>query len=374
MTAQKAWLLAELAEQTELEIYRRIFYASSDYIAFSRLSDGVYIDVNPGFEQLLGYKREDVIGKTSFEVGIWPKAENELEQAQRAAYVEVLLREGMVRNYQGRLKAADGRIINVEASANIIEIEGEKILIAIVKDITERIRADLELREYRDHLEQVVERRTVELLKANEALSTYTRKLEVANVRITESEKRVRHLALHDALTGLPNRTLLHDRVSHAIARCQRDHKLLALLFIDLDNFKRINDSLGHGVGDDVLREAAKRLQRCVRQSDTVARLGGDEFVVAVPFLEEGTHAIVIAQSVISALQMPFQVNGQEMDVGASVGISLFPDHAADSDALMAAADHAMYQAKQSGRGSYHLHGSELKTPVSENGANFFKR
>jgi diguanylate cyclase (GGDEF)-like protein/PAS domain S-box-containing protein len=361
MTARKAWLLAELAERTELEIYRRIFYASSDYIAFSRLSDGVYIDVNPGFEQLLGYKREDVIGKTSFEVGIWPKAEDEHEQAQRAAYVEVLLRDGMVRNYQGRLKAADGRVLHVEASANIIEIEGEKILIAIVKDITERIRADHELREYRDHLEQVVERRTAELLKANEELSNRTRKLEAAHVRITESEKRVRHLALHDALTGLPNRTLLHDRVSHAIARCQREKKLLALLFIDLDNFKHINDSLGHGVGDDVLREAGKRLQHCVRRSDTVARLGGDEFVVAVPALEDGTKVIVIAQSVIAALQAPFHLNGHEMHIGASVGISLFPDHATTSDALMAAADHAMYQAKQNGRGCYHFHGGELK-------------
>jgi PAS domain S-box-containing protein len=135
--------LARLAGASELEIYRRIFYASPDYIAFSRLSDGCFIDVNPGFERLLGFRREDVIGKTSYEVGIWP----EFSADQRQAYAKKLLQERAVRDYPGYLRCADGRVIEVEASANIVEIHGEEVLIAIVRDVTERNRAAAALRE-----------------------------------------------------------------------------------------------------------------------------------------------------------------------------------------------------------------------------------
>ena len=135
--------LATLDRRNELEIYRRIFYASPDYIAFSRLSDGVFIDVNPGFERLLGLKREDVIGRTSFEVGIWPDNGGE----QRRAYAAQLLRDRMVRDYPGQLRTSSGAIIDVEASANIVEIDGEDVLIAIVRDVTERKRAAEALRE-----------------------------------------------------------------------------------------------------------------------------------------------------------------------------------------------------------------------------------
>ena len=135
--------VARLAGASELEIYRRIFYASPDYIAFSRLSDGCFIDVNPGFERLLGFRREDVIGKTSYEVGIWP----EFGADQRQAYAKRLRQERVVRDYPGYLRCADGRVIEVEASANIIEIHGEEVLIAIVRDVTERNRAAAALRE-----------------------------------------------------------------------------------------------------------------------------------------------------------------------------------------------------------------------------------
>jgi PAS domain S-box-containing protein len=127
-----------LSERKELEIYRRVFYASPDYVAFSRLSDGTYIDVNPGFERMLGFKRADVLGRTSMEVGIWPEADTE----QRVAYVEQLRRDGMVKDYPGRLRTSSGRIIDVEASANILDIDGEMILVAIVREVTERKRAE----------------------------------------------------------------------------------------------------------------------------------------------------------------------------------------------------------------------------------------
>ena len=135
--------LARLAGASELEIYRRIFYASPDYIAFSRLSDGCFIDVNPGFERLLGFRREEVIGKTSYEVGIWP----EFCADQRLAYARKLHQERAVRDYPGYLRCADGRVIEVEASANIVDIHGEEVLIAIVRDVTERNRAAAALRE-----------------------------------------------------------------------------------------------------------------------------------------------------------------------------------------------------------------------------------
>jgi PAS domain S-box-containing protein len=160
-----------LNEHKELEIYRRVFYASPDYVAFSRLSDGTYIDVNPGFERMLGYKRADVIGRTSMEVGIWPESYDE----QRVAYVERLRRDGMVKDYPGRLRTSTGKVIDVEASANILEIDGELILVAIVRDVTERKRAEQELRDreaalrlLNETLEQRVQQRTAQL-RASEA-------------------------------------------------------------------------------------------------------------------------------------------------------------------------------------------------------------
>jgi PAS domain S-box-containing protein len=135
--------LAELAGANELEIYRRIFYASPDYIAFSRLSDGCFIDVNPGFERMLGFRREDVIGKTSYEVGIWPESGAD----QRKEYARRLLQERSVRDYPGHLRTASGVIIDVEASANIVQVHGEELLIAIVRDVTERNRVTAALHE-----------------------------------------------------------------------------------------------------------------------------------------------------------------------------------------------------------------------------------
>ena len=135
--------LVDLAGANELEIYRRIFYASPDYIAFSRLSDGCFIDVNPGFERMLGFRREDVIGKTSYEVGIWPESGAD----QRKAYAKKLLQERAVRDYPGHLRTARGSIVDVEASANIVEVHGEEVLIAIVRDVTERNRATAALHE-----------------------------------------------------------------------------------------------------------------------------------------------------------------------------------------------------------------------------------
>jgi diguanylate cyclase (GGDEF)-like protein len=155
------------------------------------------------------------------------------------------------------------------------------------------------------------------------------------------------HIAHHDMLTGLPNRQLFRDRLSHAVAKAARDRVSLAVLFIDLDNFKTVNDTLGHGSGDQLLTEVASRLLTCVRSSDTVARLGGDEFTVILTELSKPGDAAVVAEKILSALARPVAIKGQQVRVSASIGISLFPEDGVDSEALVQLSDNALYHAKE---------------------------
>ncbi len=154
------------------------------------------------------------------------------------------------------------------------------------------------------------------------------------------------HMALHDALTGLPNRTLLHNRLKHAILVAQREHKSLALLMMDLDRFKEINDTLGHRIGDLVLKEVGERLQGALRKTDTVARLGGDEFAVLLPFAD-AEHAQQTAHKLINSLERPFMIEGNNLYVGMSIGIAVYPEHGRDVDTLMKRVDMTMYVSKQ---------------------------
>lgn len=164
---------------------------------------------------------------------------------------------------------------------------------------------------------------------------------------------RCEHLANHDSLTGLPNRALFMDRLAQAMLRCQREQSELALLFVDLDHFKVINDSLGHCIGDEVLAKVAERLRGVVRDEDSVARLGGDEFTVIVEGLKRPTDSSRVSQAIIDALGAPFQVDGREFSLGASVGIASYPDDGTDLSTLLKHADIAMYCAKASGRNAY---------------------
>jgi len=169
------------------------------------------------------------------------------------------------------------------------------------------------------------------------------------------AEDRVRHLAQHDALTGLPNRLLFGDRVGQCIVQAYRSREQLAVMFIDLDRFKDINDTLGHQVGDRVLRSVARRLRRALREGDSVARLGGDEFVVCLPGLglNASRDVMPIATKVLDALRRPFRIDGQVLHLTGSLGISLYPDNGKDADTLMRAADTAMYHAKEKGSDNY---------------------
>jgi diguanylate cyclase (GGDEF)-like protein len=175
-----------------------------------------------------------------------------------------------------------------------------------------------------------------------------------------EAEARVRYLALHDALTGLPNRALLMDRLNQSIAHARRDNSQVALLLLDLDHFKHINDSLGHLVGDALLEEVSKRLRTVLRESDTPARLGGDEFVVAATGLQSVADAEILAQRILEAFKPVAKVGRHDLHIGTSIGIALYPGDGDTPAALLQAADTAMYQAKKNGRGNYRLFTRDL--------------
>lgn len=179
-------------------------------------------------------------------------------------------------------------------------------------------------------------------------------------------EERIRYQANFDALTGLPNRALFLDRLSQALPTMARAGARLGLMFIDLDGFKLVNDTLGHDLGDHLLREAAARLGKCVRSGDTVARLGGDEFTVIMPNLHEPRDAPLVATRVLEALAKPFDLNGHEAFVSASIGITVFPDDARDANGLLRNADTAMYRAKEQGKANFQFFTAELNREVKE--------
>ncbi|MBI5891672.1 MAG: diguanylate cyclase [Nitrosomonadales bacterium] len=164
------------------------------------------------------------------------------------------------------------------------------------------------------------------------------------------NDERIRHLAQHDTLTDLPNRALLTDRLQQALSYAKRDKQRVALMFIDLDRFKPINDTLGHVVGDWLLKQVSSRMRECVRDSDTVARVGGDEFVVLLRSIESTADAVMVAEKIRSALNRPFDLAQQSLHISCSIGMALFPEHAKNETEMMNYADIAMYQAKQRGR------------------------
>jgi diguanylate cyclase (GGDEF)-like protein/PAS domain S-box-containing protein len=179
-------------------------------------------------------------------------------------------------------------------------------------------------------------------------------------------EEKIRHMAHHDALTQLPNRVLLYDRIGQAIAQAQRNRKALALLFIDLDRFKTVNDSLGHPVGDRLLQAVSGRLAACARGSDTIARIGGDEFVVLLGDLDQPEDARHVAQKVLDALSEPVMIDTHELKVTPSIGICAYPHDGEDVETLMRNADTAMYHAKQTGRNNYQFFTQAMNDAAQE--------
>jgi len=193
------------------------------------------------------------------------------------------------------------------------------------------------------------------LKEANERLIIASVHAQTMAESAERAKEQMSHMAGHDHLTGLPNRSLLQDRMAQSIAFAKRHSKKVALLFLDLDHFKHINDSLGHAVGDELLKSIAKRLQACVRHSDTVCRQGGDEFVVLLNEVEEVQDAVLTAEKIIEAMGLPHLVSGGQLNVTFSIGISIFPDDSTDLETVARNADAAMYHAKQKGRNNYQI-------------------
>lgn len=192
------------------------------------------------------------------------------------------------------------------------------------------------------------------------------RRRKAAEQSLVEQKERLRHLAHHDVLTGLPNRMLCADRLQHALSQAKRNYERVALLFLDLDRFKKYNDSLGHEQGDRLLCQVADRLMGCARQSDTVARLGGDEFIIIMENIRESDMAARMANKILNALKQPLFIEGHEIIATSSIGIGLYPDDAEEPGALMTCADVAMYRAKELGGDSFQFHRPEMSVYVTK--------
>lgn len=183
------------------------------------------------------------------------------------------------------------------------------------------------------------------------------RKLQLSLTELKTVQEAMLNTAMHDSLTSLPSRRLLDDRMQQALTAAKRDKTQVALMFIDLDKFKPVNDSFGHDVGDQLLQQAAARMVECVRESDTVARIGGDEFIVLLRAVADASDACAVAEKIRAALSLPFELAGRHLSMSCSIGIALFPEHGSDSLELSKNADVAMYQAKETGRNCVRVFG-----------------
>lgn len=239
-----------------------------------------------------------------------------------------------------RLKRMDGTYVDVEvAFTPMAGSNPSGSFLVEAHDITEHNRAVTDLRNSIENLEIRVEERTASLQK------------EIATRR--EAEKKLRHMATHDGLTGLPNRSLLRDRIDNAIAAAMRHKNSSAVMFIDLDGFKAINDTLGHDAGDELLINVANLLLECIRAMDTAARNGGDEFVIVTTDVTDKESAALVAGKIIERLTAPMSIAGAPVSIGASIGIAMCPVDSTDAEELMRQADAAMYAVKKSGKNSY---------------------
>jgi diguanylate cyclase (GGDEF)-like protein len=202
-------------------------------------------------------------------------------------------------------------------------------------------------------------------LRVKEAMESLERAVGERTLELEEAKARAQHLADHDALTGLPNRRLLEDRLTQALAMSQRNREHTAVMFVDLDRFKTINDSLGHAVGDVLLKEVSQRLVNQLRTGDTICRIGGDEFVLVLPQIKRSSDAAQIAHKVIEQLSAPLMVEERELVVTPSVGIAVFPDDGRDAETLIRNADAAMYHAKEAGRANYQFFTEQMNQAAS---------
>src|SRR4051794_7950816 len=287
--------------------YRLLFEQNAAGVCVSELT-GSIVDCNLTYAAMLGFSRSELVGRDAGELFVRPNERTELlsllQDAQTLNSVEVELRR------------KDGRSIWALKNVTLV---GDRVHTTVV-DISDRKRA----------------------------------------------EEQIEFHAYHDVLTNLPNRKLFADRLTQSISRARRSGKSLAVMFVDLDHFKSINDTLGHETGDELLLEMAGRLTANVREYDTVARLGGDEFTIILAELRQPEDAVNVAEKVRRAIEQPLSIAGTLIEVSASIGIALYPDDGADSESLLRNADSAMYRAKEAGRNTYQLCTDDMKRRAVE--------
>lgn len=280
------------------------------------LGEGVYVlnserrivFVNPAAEALLGWSAAELLGQDAHELFHYKRPDGTPFPAEECIAHKSLCSGEVHRNHEDYFIRKDGTWVPVAVVTAPIVREGQVAgSVTAFHDVTER----------------------------------------------KEAQDRIRHLAHHDSLTGLPNRRLLTDRMNQSLAQARRFKRSMAVVFIDLDEFKCINDTLGHDVGDGLLKVVATRLKRCVRAGDTVSRTGGDEFVIILSEIARVEDAEVVVRKVLESVAFPIRVKKYTLHITASIGISLYPADAADAETLMKHADVAMYNAKRTGKNRY---------------------
>jgi diguanylate cyclase (GGDEF)-like protein/PAS domain S-box-containing protein len=341
-----AWV--SLPEHQALLKYEAILNNASVGIAFTR--ERVFQHANPAFEDMFGWPRGGMVGQPG--IAVWG-SQQEYEEMGRA--VGPFLSQGKSIALERKMMRRNGELFWCRIQARPVDLAdpGQGGTIWILEDETERRSALERLQQLNEELERRVRARTDELMAANTRLTTEVHERQHA-------QDRASHLALHDVLTGLPNRRLLLDRLALALAQARREGWSVALMVIDLDRFKTINDSLGHAAGDEVLREMARRLREGLRDSDTTARVGGDEFVVLLPHVPSPEAVPAMATKIMTELGEPWHIGGQELRVTSSIGISIFPSDGDDAHELLGHAAAAMHHAKETGRRSYQFYAANL--------------
>ena len=309
LRAQQRQLITRNAQLHASELrYRRLFETSKDGLLLINLESGKITDVNLAVVNMLGYSRDHFLDQKLSDVPPF----KDIPDCQTCLIDLQTLESAIFEDWS--LETKDKSRVNVEFVSNVYHVDGTRIVQCNIRDITDR----------------------------------------------KQSEARIRYMALHDALTGLPNRVLLQDRLSQAIALGARNQQRVAVLMLDLDQFKHVNDSLGHHVGDCLLQAVSRRLTACTRESDIVARLGGDEFVIGLLSVQDNFAIEKVVQKLLLSLHDPFQIEGHELQVGTSIGISWYPNDGETPGTLLRAADTAMYAAKANARGGYRFFTPEL--------------
>ncbi|WP_039875973.1 putative bifunctional diguanylate cyclase/phosphodiesterase [Herbaspirillum frisingense] len=297
--------------------YRSIFENAIEGV-FQTTPDGTYIAVNPALARIYGYHSPEdlIVGLRDISHQLY------VEPERRTEFMRLMEQHGSVSNFESRVYRRDGDIIWISENARAVYDDADKLIC------------------YEGTVEAITER------------------------KLYEAE--MRHQATHDALTGLPNRNMLHEHLQRAIQVARQKGGLTAVVFVDLDQFKFINDSLGHQVGDELLKTVAQRLQACLRDTDMVARQGGDEFVLVLQNQTGGEQGIAeVMQRILAAVARPWQAGDREFQVTASIGVSRYPADGKDVETLLKQADSAMYRAKEQGRNNFQFFAPWMDTQVS---------